>query len=186
MVDERGRLCRGKPDATHTRHFDVIDEPAHDARRPVVGQRDLHLLIDSARDRREHGRKRCIARRTTQLQPLVIRIDRVVRQPGVEDHASFRVQNIHRETSEPQVRVRVCHGVAEWMRPGAECPTARPHVDLQLLTGDRVEAWHGVRRKMLRIGHPLNVIVLAGRDLCECRLATQRVRPRCPYVEALV
>src|SRR6266699_2744683 len=39
---------------------------------------------------------------------------------------------------------------------------------------------------MLRIGHPLDVIVLAGRDLCECRLATQRVRPRCPYVEALV
>src|SRR5437016_9956364 len=83
---------RREPDATYARSLDVINKPAHDAHRSVVGHCELHLLIGPARDWREHGRKHRVARRTTQLEPLVIRIDGVIRQPDVEDHASFKVQ----------------------------------------------------------------------------------------------
>jgi hypothetical protein len=95
----------------------------------------------------------------TGREPLIVGIDRVVRHPDVEDHPGLKVQRVQRERREPQVLVRVRDGLPERVRGGAEGPAARPHAAPQLLTRNRVKAGHRVGRKVLRIRHPLDVIL---------------------------
>src|SRR6266700_6004280 len=57
MLDDRRRVHRREADVADARDFHVVYEPAHDARRAVVGHRYLNLLAGPPPDRREHGRE---------------------------------------------------------------------------------------------------------------------------------
>src|SRR6266699_4679007 len=57
MLDDRRRARRRDADGADARDLHVVDEPAHDTLRAVVGHRYLHLLADRSPDRREHRRE---------------------------------------------------------------------------------------------------------------------------------